>query len=278
MRSINVKNEESFRFQKYPDTTKYLPAGSQVVSLEVEQLRFGENISEMEIPISDVVSVGDRIDIRAIPRRSEQGEYIERKNQVLRAFASKSGSETDGELVLENIGIHDISSKGAEAGGKQIQTLSLLLENGQADKLTAAARDSRLRIVVHREKQVTNPEQPKMVSDNPVRLTNEAAPSFIANNDVKDDTPVRTSQSTETSEVRTAVSMEDRETKPMEFSKIRGSANVSFVSPRNRNSSIHNESLETTATQAPPARPLTDQAKIAAKPTLPRCYPAFIAA
>lgn len=130
------------------DTVQFLPAGSQVVSLEVDQLSLGDTISEIDIPLSNILSVGDRIDIRVVPGDEPKGEYIDRKNQVLRAFASKK--DRLGEIVLENVGIYGLVAKHAESAGKQIQTLSLLLEKGQAEKLTAAARDGKLRVVPRR--------------------------------------------------------------------------------------------------------------------------------
>lgn len=138
---------------------KYLPAGSQIVSLEVEQFRMGDTVSELEIPISNILSEGETVDIRVVPRLDVKGEYIARKNQVLRAFASKN--ESSGKLVLENIPIHKLTGKGAESKGKQIQTLSLLLEKGDADKLTEAARDGKLRVLLHRQQGEATVEKQK---------------------------------------------------------------------------------------------------------------------
>lgn len=145
------------------DSVRFLPAGSQVVSLEVEQFGLGDTFSEIDIPLSKFLSVGDKIDIRVIPGDAPKGEYIERKNQVLRAFASKK--EQWGELVLENVGIYNLVSKQIQSGGKQIQTLSLLLERGQAEKLTAAARDGKLRVIPRRDRQ-TDPDDTNETTDN----------------------------------------------------------------------------------------------------------------
>lgn len=129
---------------------KYLPAGSRIVSLELERVQLGESVGELAIPISNFLAVGDRIDIRVVPHEGPKGEFIERKAQVLKAFSSQTEAEKEGKLILTNIEIHQLLSRNPETGGgKQIQKLSLLLENTQADKLTAAARKGRLRVIPH---------------------------------------------------------------------------------------------------------------------------------
>lgn len=135
------------------EQVKFLPAGTQIVSLEIEQIRFGEEVTEMTLPMEHFLSVGNHIDIRVLSREESQSELIERKNELLNAFMRKSQAEEseEGELVLENVAIHRIYSRSGNHSGasRQIQTLSLLLENQQAEILTAAAKSGRLRVISH---------------------------------------------------------------------------------------------------------------------------------
>lgn len=138
---------------------EYLPVGSQIVSLEIGQLRVGNNVMEMNEPLTQFVAAGGKVDIRCVPQQTETSEYIRLKNLVLDKYsAQENSSETaneSGRIVLENVSVYNLNVKKASAGGKKIQNISFLLENGQAEKLAAAARGGRLRVVLHREGQTT---------------------------------------------------------------------------------------------------------------------------
>jgi len=147
---------EDLLIQKTPDigqTAKYVPVGTQIVVLEVEQVRLDRHSQDARLPITQVLSTEDSIDIRVVQRQDSQGELIERKNNILRTFAPERAEQKEeiGELILEDIPLYDVRSSGHAVEGKQYQTVSLLLENDQVEKLHQAARDGRLRIALHAE-------------------------------------------------------------------------------------------------------------------------------
>ncbi|MDR1962743.1 MAG: SAF domain-containing protein [Planctomycetaceae bacterium] len=133
------------------ETDKYVPAGMQIVSLEIEQILFSEKTAEYFIPITNYLAPDQRIDIRMLP--TEKGELAERKKQLLKAFMSKNEVAEMGELLLENIKIQQIQSlPGNEKNGQRLnQTLTFVLEKEVAAQLIAAARKGRLRVVPHRQ-------------------------------------------------------------------------------------------------------------------------------
>jgi Flp pilus assembly protein CpaB len=134
------------------ETEKYIPAGMQVVSLEIEQIRLNDQVVEPSIPITNTLSPDQRIDIRMFPREKSQGKFSERKNQLLKAYMSKNEVAEKGELLLENIEIHQIQNQFSPNNQqRQVQTLTLVLEKNEAAQLTSAARKGRLRIVPHRQ-------------------------------------------------------------------------------------------------------------------------------
>ncbi|MDR2706234.1 MAG: hypothetical protein LBC02_10685 [Planctomycetaceae bacterium] len=137
--------------EKNSETEKYIPAGMQIVSLEIEQILLNDKVVESSIPISDRLSPDQRIDIRMFPREKSQGEFSERKNQLLKAYMSKNETAEKGELLLENIEIHQIQRRFSPNNKQQIQTLTLVLGKDEAAQLTSAARKGRLRIVPHRQ-------------------------------------------------------------------------------------------------------------------------------
>ena len=132
------------------ETVKYIPVGSQIVVLEVEQVRVDDGVSDVRLPITQVLSTADSLDVRVVLRHIAQGEMVERKNTVLRTYADeKDGQrEENGKLVLENVPIHDVRSSGQAVEGRQYQTVSLLLENDEVEKLYQAANMGRLRIAL----------------------------------------------------------------------------------------------------------------------------------
>lgn len=259
-------------------SAKYLPAGSQVVSLEVGQLRIGNDVSEFELPLSHILSMGDCVDIRVLTQQKAEGEYIRRKNEILQAFAARNGIVAAGDLVLENINIYSIVSKQAESGGKQIQTVSLLLDNAQAEKLTAAAREGRLRIVPHQvqtkiekdrknkeqevERQVglsimeeTMPEktiqpiteepkqeeQAQTMPKQPVRLLDSGHRQNISSEPKTQSNP----QTATSFDFQPIVSAENKE-----FGHPKGSAHVSFVTPQFNSNPIRNDSGSSVETKS----------------------------
>ncbi len=130
---------------------RYLPTGSQLVSLEIEKLRQGtaasETSSAVRVSISELLSPEQKIAIRAIPRNTAQGIFARKRDQLLRTHGTMAQSQEDGELILENIAIHRIEGKTSTGNGPQVQTLSLILKDEEVEKLMAAARTSRLRVV-----------------------------------------------------------------------------------------------------------------------------------
>ena len=135
------------------ETATYIPVGAQIVVLEVEHVRLSRDSGDARLPITQVLSTEDSIDIRVVARQDLKGELVERKNDILRIHApEKTGQKEEiGELILENVPIHDIRSSGQAIEGRQYQTVSLLLKNDQVDKLHQAVRDGRLRIALHTE-------------------------------------------------------------------------------------------------------------------------------
>ncbi|MDR0610278.1 MAG: Flp pilus assembly protein CpaB [Planctomycetaceae bacterium] len=130
---------------------KYIPAGMQIVSLEIEQILLNDQVVEPSTPIADRLSPDQRIDIRMFPQEKSQGEFSERKNQLLKTYLSKNEIAEQGELLLENIEIHQIQRQFSPNNRQRsIQTLTLVLGKDEAAQLTSAARKGRLRIVLHR--------------------------------------------------------------------------------------------------------------------------------
>ncbi|MDR0869520.1 MAG: hypothetical protein LBN39_01865 [Planctomycetaceae bacterium] len=139
LRDENQTGAENFGF---------LPAGSQVVSLEVEQLRNGDTVAELSEPITNYLTAGQRIDIRAVPEEKQQGIYVQRKNQLLRAYMPKQNTD-EGEVVLDNIEVLRVLSRQADTANiRQVQSLALLLKEEDAARLNSAAKNSRLRVAL----------------------------------------------------------------------------------------------------------------------------------
>jgi len=166
------------------ETVKYIPAGSQIVVLEVEQVRLSRDSGDARLPITQVLSTEDSVDIRVVSRQDSQGEMIERKNNILRIYAPEKSEQKEeiGELILENIPLHDVRSSGQAIEGKQYQTVSLLLENDEVEKLYQAVRDGRLRIALHTEPEPEPIEEPKPES---LQAVTESEPTVEAQPVVK---------------------------------------------------------------------------------------------
>ncbi|MDR3197437.1 MAG: SAF domain-containing protein [Planctomycetaceae bacterium] len=140
------------------ETEKFIPAGMQIVSLEIEQVLLNGNAVELSIPITNNLSPDQRIDIRLFPKEASQGELIERKNQLLKAFMPQNEVTEKGELLFENLEILQIQNQ-LSFGKKQrqIPTLTLVLEKEYVAHLIAAARKGRLRVVPHRQANLMEP-------------------------------------------------------------------------------------------------------------------------
>ncbi|MDR2756064.1 MAG: Flp pilus assembly protein CpaB [Planctomycetaceae bacterium] len=133
-------------------TERFIPAGMQIVSLEIEQVLLNGNAVEPSILLTNNLSPDQRIDIRLFPKEPSQGELIERKNQLLKTFLPKNEIAEQGELLLENIEILQIQNQlSFNQKRRQIPTLTLVLEKEYAAHLIAAARKGRLRVVPHRQ-------------------------------------------------------------------------------------------------------------------------------
>ncbi|MDR1924609.1 MAG: hypothetical protein LBQ66_09545 [Planctomycetaceae bacterium] len=167
------------------NSTKFIPAGYTIVSLDIEWLnkrnrsqfsekRFltstqpntqhdfasninHENNNELSLQKSGVetneprslLAKGNRVDIRVIKKHAPNGTHASIKEQVLQTYAERINIETISELVLEDISIHNFTNYGHNNAGKSLQKVSFLLENSKAELLAAAAKKGRLRMVAH---------------------------------------------------------------------------------------------------------------------------------
>jgi Flp pilus assembly protein CpaB len=175
------------------ETVKYVPVGSQIVVLEIEQVRVNREATEIRLPITQVLSIEDSIDVRAVQRSDAQGELAERKNNILRVYAPEKTElkEEIGELILEDIPIYDVRSSGQAIEGRQYQTVSLLLENDQIEKLHQAARDGRLRIALHTELSTEPTEEPEPENPQTAVLETTVSESELVQNVESRPPPVR---------------------------------------------------------------------------------------
>ncbi len=203
-------------------TVRFIPAGSQVVVMEIEQVRLNKQTPSAPIAVSQVLSTDDLVDIRVVPRQESKGELIDLKKSVLKANASKEELQKNetGELVLENVPVRDVQSSGVTNQGKLYQTVSFLLENDQATILNRAAREGNLRISLHAEltDKTTSQETPKETEEAETSLPEEQPSS--QQSAVVDGTPLAFIASSENAE---------REKQPI----------VSFVAPKS--TAIKNE-------------------------------------
>jgi Flp pilus assembly protein CpaB len=152
-------------------TDRFIPAGMQIVALEIEQVLLNGNAVEPSVPITNTItntlSPEQRIDIRLFPKETSQGELVERKNQLLKTFMPKNEIVEKGELLLENIEILQIQNQ-LSSGKKrrQIPILTLVLEKEYVANLLAAARKGRIRVVPHRQ---TIPNETSSAQNNEIK-------------------------------------------------------------------------------------------------------------
>ena len=142
-----------------PQTT-FIPAGNQLVSLDIVHIRQGDKVFPPKEPLSAMLNADQRVDIRIIPRNKEQGRLSEMKNEVLRTYAVQNPRST-GELLLENVPIHQIQRRSiTNHTGIPKDSLVLMLDKSDAAKLTAAAKKGQIRILAHQSEQ-TAPQSPE---------------------------------------------------------------------------------------------------------------------
>ena len=135
----------------------FMPLGSQFVTLDIVHVRQGEKVFSPKEPLSPVLVADQRVDIRVVPRNEVQGKLAERKNEVLRAYASQDLRDREsGELLLENVPIHQVQGQ-SDAHPTGSLKVFLILDKSEANKLTTAAKKGQLRIFVHQEPAATAP-------------------------------------------------------------------------------------------------------------------------
>ena len=136
--------------------TAFVPAGSQIVTLDVVQIRQRDKVFLPNEPISTMLAADQRIDIRVVPPEA-QGRLAEQKNELLRTYGTQD-MRNSGELVLESIPVHRIQRQsGTKATGSNRDSLELILEKNEADRLTAAAKKGQIRILVSQDEK-TQPQ------------------------------------------------------------------------------------------------------------------------
>jgi len=157
-----------------PQTT-FVPTGSQIVALDITHVRQGDRVFLPREPLSTVLADDQRIDIRVVLPET-QGRLAEKRNEVLRAFSSQD-IRNSGELVLENVPIHQIQRQFAtNLAGSAMDSLKLMLETSEAARLTAAARRGQLRIFVRQDEMPMPPSQPSdifEIAESPVQTLSE---------------------------------------------------------------------------------------------------------
>jgi Flp pilus assembly protein CpaB len=124
----------------------FTPAGSQFITLQVDQIRYGHTEPLQNLPLASVLQPGEQIDIRIVPKQESQGKLAELKSKVLHSHQKPQDLRNEGELVLENVPVHKVSS--ASARTRQGNSVELLLEKKDIDALTAASRKGLIRIVL----------------------------------------------------------------------------------------------------------------------------------
>jgi len=131
----------------------FIPPGSQLVALDIVHLRQGHTRFSLNEPLATMLDPGQRLDIRLVPRNEMPGRLAELKNQVLQNF-SMYDSRNSGELILENVPIHQIQRRIlADQTGTPRDSLVLILDQNEAAKLTAASRRGQIRVLAHRNEQ-----------------------------------------------------------------------------------------------------------------------------
>lgn len=133
------------------EEARFLPAGSRIVTLEISSLRQGHVVAEPNVSLANILQPGRKIDVRVLPSEGPQGEMIERKRAVIDSFADSSPDREIGEIVLEDIAIHDVHGQAGTRGGKQLQAFSLILDEEESARLTEAAKAGRLRVTLRKD-------------------------------------------------------------------------------------------------------------------------------
>ena len=149
---------EDLLFPQAATTTQaaFVPTGSQIVVLDIVHVRQGNRVFPPTGPLSTVLSVDQYIDVRVVPPEA-QGRLAEKKNEVIRTFGAQN-MRNSGELILENIPIHRIQRLfAADHAGLARDSLELMLDNGEASRLTAAARRGQIRILVRQDEMISQP-------------------------------------------------------------------------------------------------------------------------
>ena len=150
----------------------FIPAGSQIVTLDVVQVRQGHNVFPPKEPLAAVLAADQRVDIRVVPRNETPGRLAEIRNQVLQAFSAYN-FRNSGELILENIPIHRIQRRYvADHVGKD--SLVLMLGKSEAARLASAARRGQIRVLVHSRDEKREPEPTRI--DNVFEVAHQYTP------------------------------------------------------------------------------------------------------
>ena len=128
----------------------FVPAGSQLISLDIVHVRQGDKVFPPNVPLSTVLSADQRIDIRVVPPETH-GKLAEIKNEVLRANSTQD-FKSSGELVLENVPVHRIQRQAVADDPDSVKdSLTLRLDKSEATKIIAAAKKGQIRILLRQE-------------------------------------------------------------------------------------------------------------------------------
>ena len=134
--------------------TAFVPAGNQIVALDVVHIRQEDKIVSPQEPLSTLLSAGQSVDIRTVPFEA-QGRLAEKKNELLRTFGQQD-FRNSGELVLENVPIYQIQRQiNPNRSGLTRDSLELMLDKSESARLTAAAKKGQIRILVHQDERVS---------------------------------------------------------------------------------------------------------------------------
>jgi hypothetical protein len=158
------------------EDTKFIPAGYTIVSLDVEFLnkRQTQNINELEnAEFGQVLKKGNHVDIRVIAKRIPKGTFATIKEQLLQTYACKFDVGSAGDIVLEDVQIHNLKSYGYDANGNSMQKVSFLLDESKLEQLANAAKKGRLRIVTHHSKTESTTPNETHQTEKAVAATNE---------------------------------------------------------------------------------------------------------
>ena len=147
----------------------FIPPGSQFVTLDIVHLRQGHMRFSPNEPLATMLDPAQHLDVRLVPRNEMPGRLAELKNQVLQNFSTYD-SRNSGELILENVPIHQIQRRIlADPTGMPGDSLVLILDRNEAAKLTAAAGRGQIRVLAHRNEQAAPiPVMPEPIAPEPI--------------------------------------------------------------------------------------------------------------